>query len=301
MPKPSSSSPIILLVDNGSKKSAARAQLIKLAEQLSQRTSQTIHPVSLQHADVVLYDFLKDQIQNKQTNDEKAGKPQFLLLPLFFGKSRALTTFIPDTHAALEKELGPFDLTVADTLFPLPAVGDVAVDVDGRLADIMIENIESLIASSLLSTASSSATKNIVLVDHGSPDPQITQVRNEVAKQVQAHLGTPIAQAAMERREGTQYDFNGELLEDWLLDKAKQGADGGRDENRDKNNAMVALLFALPGRHAGVGGDIENICQSVMQRYPNFKIITTPLVGEHPLLLEILADRLNAQLLLTRS
>ena len=88
----------------------------------------------------------------------------------------------------------------------------------------------------------------------------------------------------MERREGKQYDFNGELLEACLNKKAQQG----------EPSAIVGLLFSLPGRHAGEGGDIEKICESVMGRYPNFKIGISPLVGEHPLLLEILADRLNS-------
>ena len=133
-----------------------------------------------------------------------------------------------------------------------------------------------------------SSLKNIVLVDHGSPSPQITAVRNAVADHLQAKLGNvKLEQAVMERREGKQYDFNGELLEDWLMAKAEQGMSG------EESSAIVALLFSLPGRHAGEGGDIATICESVMQRYPNFKIGISPLVGEHPLLLEILADRLN--------
>ena len=57
---------------------------------------------------------------------------------------------------------------------------------------------------------------------------------------------------------------------------------------------VVALLFSLPGRHAGKCGDIESMCESVMRRHPSFTIGISPLVGEHPLLLEILADRLNS-------
>jgi len=54
----------------------------------------------------------------------------------------------------------------------------------------------------------------------------------------------------MERREGKQYDFNGPLLEQWLEQKVARG----------EKSAIVALMFFLPGRHAGDGGDIEQIC-----------------------------------------
>jgi len=259
-----SDNPTILLVDNGSIKPAATLQLKKIAEQLGERTKQKIYPVSLQHAEVVLANFLREQLEQ--------GKSDFIILPLFFGNSRALTKFIPDVQAELEEVFGKFNLKIADTLFPFPQS-------DTRLADIIFNNIQIVARDSLFSL------RNIVLVDHGSPSPQITAVRSGVAKEVQAKLGQKVklAQAVMERREGKQYDFNGELLEDWLLEKAKQG----------EASAIVALLFSLPGRHAGEGGDIVEICDSVMERYPGFKIGLSPLVGEHPLLLDILADRLN--------
>ena len=256
--------PTILLVDNGSIKIEATLQLREIAKQLGNRINQQVHPVSLQHAEVVLVSFLRDKLQQDARD--------FILLPLFFGNSRALTKFIPDVQTELQKEFGSFDLRVADTLFPLP-------ESDVRLAEIIFTNIRSVASEESLSL------DNVVLVDHGSPSPEITAVRNGVAKHVQTKLGgdVKLEQAVMERRAGKQYDFNGELLEDWLDNKAEQG----------ETNAVVALLFSLPGRHAGIGGDIETICESVMRRYPNFKIGISPLVGEHPLLLEILADRLN--------
>ncbi len=286
-------SPIILLVDNGSIKTNATLQLKKIAKQLSERVHQKINPVSLQHADVVLASFLREQLEQ--------GHRDFIILPLFFGNRRVLTKFIPDVQAELEEAFGSFKLKIADTLFPLPQS-------DTRLADIIFDNIQIVAQRSSFSKHSSAepiehtppllhddvkvggcaSLKNIVLVDHGSPSPQITAVRNAVADHLQAKLGNvKLEQAVMERREGKQYDFNGELLEDWLMAKAEQGMSG------EESSAIVALLFSLPGRHAGEGGDIATICESVMQRYPNFKIGISPLVGEHPLLLEILADRLN--------
>lgn len=283
---------IIILADNGSTKASATLQLRSIAQQLSERTKQKIHPVSLQHANVistdelggakalVLPEFLRDQLQQ--------GQREFIILPLFFGNSRALTKFIPDVQTELEDELeigsGEFKVQIMDTLYtlPHPVLGSGSSSSFG-LSEIIYDHV--------LQTAQTNSLplKNIVLVDHGSPSSQITAVRNGVAKEVQAKLGKDVQleQAVMERREGKQYDFNGELLEDWLIAKAEQGVSG------EETNAIVALLFSLPGRHAGEDGDIVTICDSVMQRYPNFKVGISPLVGEHPLLLEILADRLN--------
>ena len=58
----------------------------------------------------------------------------------------------------------------------------------------------------------------------------------------------------------------------------------------------LSLLFMSPGRHAGVGGDIETICERVRQLHPRLAISLSPLVGGHPLLAEILLDRLDSTL-----
>jgi len=87
-----------------------------------------------------------------------------------------------------------------------------------------------------------------------------------------------IDQAVMERREGKQYDFNGPLLEQWLEQKVARG----------EKSAIVALMFFLPGRHAGDGGDIEQICFRIEQQYPGFKVYITSLVAEHTGLIDLL-------------
>lgn len=273
-----------LLVDNGSKRAAATLQLHHIAQQLSDRSNQYVYPVSLQHASaipaealggtkaIIFVDFLRQKLTE--------GERVFRVLPLFFGNSRALTGFIPEQQALLVVEFGVFELTIADVLYPLP-IGDA------RLAEIVYANIQQTAQNNAL------PLQNIVLVDHGSPLPQVTQVRKGVTEAVQAKLNyvsnvsdsasdIELAQTAMERRVGRKYDFNGILLEDWLIDKAKQG----------EQSAIVALLFLLPGRHAGEEGDIVTICASVMQHYPDFTIAISPLVGEHAILLDILHERL---------
>ena len=89
----------------------------------------------------------------------------------------------------------------------------------------------------------------------------------------------------MERRQGAEYDFNGQLLGALLDSCAGQDADAV---------IVLAMMFISPGRHAGAGGDIEEICADAMARNPGLRVKISPLIGEHPLLIDILYDRLRA-------
>jgi sirohydrochlorin ferrochelatase len=126
----------------------------------------------------------------------------------------------------------------------------------------------------------------IVLVDHGSPVAAVSQVRQTLATQLQQLADLDVEQACMERRIGEEYDFNGLLLADWLSAKAQQGEPG----------AVVAMLFLLPGKHAGEGGDVATICRDALADYPDFDLRISPLVGEHPQLIEMLSQRLSVAL-----
>jgi hypothetical protein len=91
----------------------------------------------------------------------------------------------------------------------------------------------------------------------------------------------------MERRQGPEYDFNGQLLGD-LLDACAAKKPGAV--------IVLAMMFISPGRHAGPGGDIDQICRDAMDRNPGLRVGVSDLVGEHPLLIEILNQRLQAAL-----
>lgn len=269
----------ILLIDNGSKRADATLQLRRLAAGLSDRISQPVYPVSLQHANaidaadlggepaLIFGEFISSRLQQ--------GIREFIALPLFFGNSRALTSFIPQQIAMLEEKYGEFELVQADTLYPLPHG-------DPRLAEILYDHTMQTIRMQ------DSEIHHAVLVEHGSPLPEVNKVRRDVAVMLQQLLESQghysLEQAVMERRKGDQFDFNGDLLEDWLVARAMD----------DVMHIVVVMLFILPGRHAGEGGDIETICQEVMQRYPGLKVYVTPLVSEHPRLLDILESRLLA-------
>ena len=266
-----------LLCDNGSSRPQATLQLRQLASKLTEKIDKTIHPVSLQHANRIPADqlggepaatfvnFLEDKLQQ--------GEKDFIVLPLFFGYSKALSSFIPEKTELLKQQFGEFNLRIADVVYPLP-------DGEPLLTNIVTDHIFQS------TNLSSQKEKHIVLVDHGSPIPRVTEVRNHLAKAVQNKLPSEyvVDQAVMERREGAEYDFNGSLLAEILEKKALEGV----------NNIAVILLFFLPGRHAGEGGDIVEICDEVTQRYTDFEVQLSPLIAEHPQFVEILIKRLDA-------
>ena len=266
---------VILLVDNGSVRAAATRQLRKLAEALSQHAGLTIHPVSFKHANKIRaeeIDNIPAQIFATFMEQQLSqGEREFILLPLFFGVSKALTSFVPEQVALLKQQFGDFELKIADVVYPLP-------DGDTHLVDIVYNHITETARINQLSL------DNVVLVDHGSPIPTVTAVRKHLAIEIQKRLGdiSQLDEAVMERREGKQYDFNGDLLESWLTKKAQSG----------EKSVIVILLFFLPGRHAGTGGDIVEICEGIMDKYPDLNIAISPLISENERLIPLLHSRL---------
>jgi sirohydrochlorin ferrochelatase len=125
----------------------------------------------------------------------------------------------------------------------------------------------------------------VVLVDHGSPQQAVTAVRDDVARQLAHELARDaraVVAASMERRAGAEYDFNEPLLERALA--APPCGDGAGD-------VVLAPLFFFPGRHAGPGGDIETIARAAERKCAGLRVHLASLVGEHPLLVDMLADR----------
>ena len=268
----------ILLVDNGSTRPEATLNLRRLALELTDRVGQEIHPVSLMHSNKIPASELTNQpaqtFEPFMRAQLEQGASAFIIIPLFFGKSRALTRFIPDHVEALQKEFGPFSVTVAEELCPLPAG-------EPRLSQILHDHV------SQVSTDKHCHADRVILVDHGSPIPEVTAVRQKIAEQLQELLGTdiPLGQAVMERRAGKEYDFNGALLEDALKALAQDKA---------SQTVILAMMFFSPGRHAGPGGDIEEIYHGVEIEHPGIQIHPSPLIAEHPLLIDILQSRLEA-------
>ncbi len=265
----------ILLLDNGSRRPQSTLALRALAARLAARLRQPVQPVSLAHSDQVPADKLNGEpaaiLEPWLRARQSAGSQRFLVLPLFFGPSGALTEAIPAMLARLGEEGGPLDLRLAATLCPLPQG-------EPRLTAILLDQIARATGETGI------RPERLVLVDHGSPSPLVNASRRWVAADLRARLGTGvrIEEAAMERRPGAQYDFNGELLLEVLRRQAQE--DQGRP-------LLVVPLFLFAGRHAGPGGDLAEIAATVKAEYPGFQFQLTGLVGDHPGVVDILVSR----------
>ena len=266
----------VLLLDNGSSRAESTLSLRRLAAALGERIGVEVCPVSLLHANRVPADalggraadtfvpFLRRQVQ--------AGVDRFLVLPLFFGRSGALTGFIPETVETLQAALRPFELEVADVLCPLPQG-------EPRLTRILCDNLAQ-------AAAELAVEPRLILVDHGSPLPTVTEVRRRLAAEMRGLLGVTVEEAVMERRSGPEYDFNGPLLETLLRRLA---------EDDPSRPVALAMLFLSAGRHAGAGGDVEQICRRAQAEHPRLRVAISPLVASHPAILDILEDRYRAR------
>jgi len=267
----------VLLVDNGSVQPAATRQLRKIAQGLSRRLGQNVAPVSLLHSDKVPANKLggrKAEILNAAVRRCLArGVREFVIVPLFLGRSRALTEFIPALIGEWRRDSSELKVHLAA---PLAARGD------DRLARILETQVRAKLTRGFLRRRRA----RVALVDHGSPVKLVTQVRNRLAKQLRRLLGATVVgvkACSMERRPGAAYDFNEPLLETLLATPPW-----------NSGPVVVAQLFLLRGRHAGPDGDIATICARARDNSPALRTVRTKLLGEDPTLIAILADRFRA-------
>jgi sirohydrochlorin ferrochelatase len=178
---------------------------------------------------------------------------------------------MPETVARLREKYPALNVRIA---LPLYTPGD------DRLANILADQVKAEFV------AGRSESVRVALVDHGSPVPEVTAVRNELARQLAALLGSRVATVvpcSMERRPEPAYDFTAPLLADLLVKSPWSDS-----------RVIVAMQFLLPGRHAGPEGDVAKVCRQAEAAHPGLRTRMTGLVGAHPLLVEILADRWRA-------
>jgi len=260
--------PLTLLVDNGSLEPAATLALRGLAAKLGERIGVRVEPVSLLHSSAVPVEKLDgipaEILEPALERRLAAGQSHFLVVPLFFGASGALTEYLPARVAHLRTKHPKLEIKMAAPLFQSG---------DARLARILADQVRAL----------GSASRRVALVDHGSPARAVTDVRNELAKDLGRALGPgfTVAAASMERREGAEYDFCEPLLAGLL-----------RQPGWNTGEVTLAMQFLVPGRHARPGGDVASICRDAEAASSGaLRTTMTGLVGEHPLLVEILTDR----------
>ena len=253
----------ILLVDNGSYEPAATLGLRDLAKSVSFLTKQEVRPVSTMHStkiDPALLGGVPAIIFEGAVQQAKAdGIDELVVLPLFIGPSRAITEYLPKVFA--DAQPGAMKLTIRQPLF-----GDDGFELTGMLADNLRE------------TGWTKGSGTVLLCDHGSPIPEVTACRNALATSLRNELGLKpeeLIACSMERREGAEYDFNEPLLE-----HALQNA---------KGDAVILMLFLLPGRHAGGDGDVATIAKEHAPAGLRWKL--SPLLGTHPALPALLFRR----------
>ena len=252
----------IFLVDNGSYEPAATLALRALAKEVGFLTKQEVHPVSTMHStkiDPALLGGVPAVIFEGAVQQAKAdGIDEIVVLPLFIGPSRAITEYLPKVFA--DAQPGAMKLTIRQPLF-----GDDGFELTGMLADNLRE------------TGWTKGSGTVLLCDHGSPIPEVTACRNALAASLRKELGLKpeeLIACSMERREGAEYDFNEPLLEHAL--------------QQAKGDAVILMLFLLPGRHAGPDGDVATIAKEHAPAGLRWKL--SPLLGTHdslPSLIEL--------------
>lgn len=268
----------IFLVDNGSLRAQATHNLRRVALELSHQLGETVQAASLLHANKIPPEEVDGipaiTLGPAAERSAEQGAKEIIVLPFFFGPSKALTGYLPERMAALQARFPEVSVRVAQPLV------DERGNNDLRLAKLLADNVREKLQAG--------TTPQVALVDHGSPIPEVTAVRNRLAGQLSVLLADEVscvAAASMERRDGDEYRFNEPLLEH-LLDTPEF----------QSGSVILAMLFLSPGRHAGEGGDIAEICAAAEQRHPGLTVTTTALVGEHSGIVEILHARLRQAL-----
>jgi sirohydrochlorin ferrochelatase len=262
----------VFLCDNGSLRPAATLGLRRAAAALAKRLGQPVLPVSLLHSsgiDAARLDGRPADLLEPAVGAALArGVPSVVVLPFFFGPSAALTEYIPARLGALLHGGGRGEIRLAASLVRLDRPED------DRVGQVLAQRVRGLRRDRGWSAGP------VVLVDHGSPQPAVGAVRDRVAEQVARLLGEPVWPSSMESREGVEYAFNRPLLADRL-----------RAAPCDAGRVVVLQQFLGPGRHAGVGGDLDVICREAERERPGLEVAMTEPVGEDPGITEILADR----------
>jgi sirohydrochlorin ferrochelatase len=126
----------------------------------------------------------------------------------------------------------------------------------------------------------------VVLCDHGTPLATVTAVRNRLGALLTEALrghASEVDVASMERREGDEFAFNEPLLATRL-----------RTPPFNVGEVVVLLQFLSPGRHAGPGGDVAEICEAAEAEMPGLSTVMSDPIADDPRLVDVLARRAHA-------
>lgn len=262
----------IFLCDNGSLRPAATLALRRVAVALSAELGQPVQAVSLLHSsgmDPAQLEGVPAVLLEPALRAALAGGVRSaIILPFFFGPSAALTDYIPSRIGAWIGDYPEARVWLAAPLVRLEQTGDE------RLARAFADRVRAL------RRERGWGPGPVVMVDHGSPQAGVGDVRQRLAEQVARVLGEPVWPCSMESREGPEYAFNRPLLAERLR---LPPSDGGK--------VLVVQQFLGPGRHAGPGGDLDQICREAERARPGLEVAMTEPIGEDPRVVAILVDR----------
>ena len=278
---PMTDEPACLLMDNGSLKAEATLNLRIIAENLSNFTRRVIRPISLLYSNeidrVELHGHSAEIFEPTINTLASESRYNVLVIPLFFGPSRALTCYLPERITQLKKTHPRLNVRIA------PCLVRTDDDENYSMAKILMSGINRVIINKNLNYPA------VILVDHGTPEIKVNKVRTFLARQLESLLKGKIrilAEASMERRKGKEYSFNDPLLLHQLSEK-----------KFNQGDVIISLLFLSPGHHAGIEGDITQICLEAERREPKLRTHLTELVGADENLITLLKERLDQELL----
>ncbi len=200
------------------------------------------------------------------------GENSFVILPLFFGHSAAIYEYLPQRVLALREGWPELEVRVA------PCMVDLTNPEDTYVAEILATLVRKKAKEEGLQQPA------VTLVDHGTPRIAVNEVRNHLAAQLAVLLKGEVSAleaSSMERREGEEYAFNEPLLENLL------GSVGFQKD------VILSMLFLSPGRHAGPGGDIAEICEAAEQQHTELKTHMADLFATHEGIIPLLTYRLG--------
>lgn len=260
------------LVDNGSLRPEPTLLLRKVACELGGLLGVPVHPVSLLHSskvDANLLEGMSAQLLEPMLRQflKFPDDQNVLVIPQFFGPSRALTEYLPKRLDPLRKERRDVEIREANCLLNLK---DNSTEV---MAEILMERVQEVLEKSF----NECLLPQVILVDHGSAQQGVNEVRKAVAvhlKEMLAGRVHNLAECSMERPDGVEIS-NNPLLSEVLSNLSPE------------HPVVLAMMFFGEGKHASRGGDVERICQeSGVKNWDR-----TDIIGNHPLLIQLLAKR----------
>ena len=272
----------VALIDNGSLEPAATRNLRVVAAELAATLGLPVHPVSWKHSDriplaaldgdpagMTLAPFVRAHLA--------AGERRFIFAPFFISAQGAIGSALRRELDALQREHAatPFDFIFTTGLADA-----------GVIAQILAARVRETIAIASLERPP------VLVVDHGGPSPASAALRNRLADETRAILGDKVSSVTAASMEGGDHPHNHPLLADALAAQAAPSASAAPTAA----DVVVALLFLSPGRHAGPGGDIAEICDAAETAAPALRCHLTDLVGTHALAAPALAAALRATL-----